>query len=200
MTTLARELLELMRECRFPEAINLLNAAIRDKESPKLWSDWSPVQHAAGSPVEAEKGYYRALSLAPNYRDASVNLALLLLAQGRHGEATQYWPLRSTLLLRTMFGQYLSATSVTKGSAASYSTTLIFQAMYIRLASRGRRGRQDLTPAHSTHTLPVSIKTDAARRDSRPTTARMYGGSLECQVVMLLCSQALQQSRNSTEF
>ena len=86
---LASELAGLMRACRFQDALELVNAALCASESPELWNDWATVQHAAGNPIKAEEGYRRSLSLAPNNRDASVNLGLLLLAQGRHDEGTE---------------------------------------------------------------------------------------------------------------
>ena len=90
VSRLATELTGLMRDSRFEEAICILNSAISDNESPELWNDWATVQYAVGKPVEAEKGYHHSLSLAPKNRDASVNLGLLLMAQGRYDEADQF--------------------------------------------------------------------------------------------------------------
>ncbi|WP_263377091.1 FkbM family methyltransferase [Granulicella aggregans] len=89
VSRLEGELTGLIQDSRFEEAICLLNSAICENESPELWNDWATVQHAAGKPAEAEKGFRRAITLAPTNRDASVNLGLFLLAQGRYDEATQ---------------------------------------------------------------------------------------------------------------
>jgi FkbM family methyltransferase len=86
---MAAKLAELLQESRFEEAICILNSAIHENESSELWNDWATVQHAAGNPLEAERGYQRSLLLAPKNRDASVNLGLLLLSQGRQDEATE---------------------------------------------------------------------------------------------------------------
>jgi len=89
ISNLDAELTQLMRESRFEEALRILDSAICEDETPELWNDWATVQHAAANPVKAEEGYQRSLLLEPENRDASVNLGLLLLEQGRHEEATQ---------------------------------------------------------------------------------------------------------------
>ncbi len=81
------KLQELLRASKFDQALQLLDTAIDELETAELWNDWATVQHAAAHPFKAEQGYRRALLLAPCDRQASVNLGLLLLEQGRVAEA-----------------------------------------------------------------------------------------------------------------
>ena len=78
---------ERVRARRFQEALELLDAALALGASAAIWNDWATVQHAAGHSYKAEQGYRRALQLDGKYRDAAVNLGLLLLTQNRTKEA-----------------------------------------------------------------------------------------------------------------
>jgi len=74
---------QLIQEGKFQEALKVLDAAITQGESAELWNDWATIQCCKGNTQEAERGYIRALELNRSHRQASVNLGLMLLAQGK---------------------------------------------------------------------------------------------------------------------
>jgi hypothetical protein len=61
--------------------------AIGEEETCARWNDWASAELACGREVRAEWGYRRALHFDPVYRQAAVNLAVLLIAQGRLQES-----------------------------------------------------------------------------------------------------------------
>lgn len=56
-------------------------------DSAESWNDWACLQYKAGNLADAERGYKRALDFSDTHRTTSVNLAFLLLGQGRRTEA-----------------------------------------------------------------------------------------------------------------
>jgi hypothetical protein len=69
------------------EASSLLQAALREAETSDRWNDWAAAETACGRTKTAELGFRRALQMNPTHRQASVNLATLLIASQRHAEA-----------------------------------------------------------------------------------------------------------------
>jgi hypothetical protein len=61
--------------------------AIGEEETSDRWNDWASAELTCGREVRAEWGYRRALHLNPAHRQAAVNLAVLLIAQGRLQES-----------------------------------------------------------------------------------------------------------------
>lgn len=54
---------------RYPEAIRVLQQVLdRDSVSVKAWVDWADCHRALGQPVQAARGYRKALELAPDNR------------------------------------------------------------------------------------------------------------------------------------
>jgi len=70
------------------ETIRLLEVAIVDDESAKLWNDLAALRFATGDTGLAEQGFRRALALDASHRHAAVNLSLLLLAEGHAEEVS----------------------------------------------------------------------------------------------------------------
>ncbi len=75
--------LELYAHRQYEPACIRLAAAIGDGETRERWNDWASAELACGREVRAELGYRRALHFGPADRQAAVNLAGLLIAQGR---------------------------------------------------------------------------------------------------------------------
>ena len=72
------------------QALVELETASTAGESPDLWNHWATMKYAEGNKAEAEKGYHRCLQLEPGHRQASVNLGILLLTEGRLEDAACY--------------------------------------------------------------------------------------------------------------
>jgi glycosyltransferase involved in cell wall biosynthesis len=81
---------QLLQEGKPQEALELLVAALAKNETSDLWNDWATVQYVCGELAQAETGYGRALDLDCSYRQAAVNLGLLLFAQGRIQESMSF--------------------------------------------------------------------------------------------------------------
>jgi len=80
------------------DAIRLVEAAVVESESAKLWNDLAALRYASGQTSLAEQGFRRALVLDPSHRQAAVNLSLLLLAEGLADEVPALLdPHRTTL-------------------------------------------------------------------------------------------------------
>ena len=78
----------LIQEGKPQEAVKILAATIAQGETARLWNDWATAQSLCGDLVQAEAGYVRALALEGSYRQAAVNLGLLLFSLNRIEEAT----------------------------------------------------------------------------------------------------------------
>lgn len=75
--------LELYAQRQYGPACIRLGAAIGEGETCERWNDWASAELACGRGVRAEAGYRRALHFEPASRQAAVNLAALLITQGR---------------------------------------------------------------------------------------------------------------------
>jgi hypothetical protein len=80
---------ELLQQGRPAEAIQLLEASLRQGETALLWNDWATLQCGSRDLVKAEQGYRNALKLDGSHRNSAVNLGILLISQGRFQEATK---------------------------------------------------------------------------------------------------------------
>lgn len=81
---------ELMQAGNPGYAIVILRTALLEVETSDLWNHWATAQCACGDFVRAEWGYRCALRLEPSHRGAAVNLAVLLLKQGRNEESSAF--------------------------------------------------------------------------------------------------------------
>jgi tetratricopeptide (TPR) repeat protein len=71
-----------------PEAaVRLLAARLQQGETSERWNDWATAEVACGRNTNAESGFRHALELDPGNRQAGVNLATMLIGQGRFAEA-----------------------------------------------------------------------------------------------------------------
>jgi hypothetical protein len=87
MSTQEKSVTQLVQEGKLDQAEKLLEASLAQRETAELWNDWATLQFARGHQDRAEQGYRRALSLQGSERQPAVNLAALLLAQGRLEES-----------------------------------------------------------------------------------------------------------------
>ena len=73
----------LMASGNASRALLVLTSALRQSEQSELWNDLACAFSACGDVASAEAGFRRALQLRPTYRKAAINLATLLLRQGK---------------------------------------------------------------------------------------------------------------------
>ncbi len=78
---------ELFLAGQFENAAQAFTVLLRQGEDAELWNDWATAQLKCGYDVRAEWGHRRSLRFSASNRDAAVNLAVLLIAQGRLDEA-----------------------------------------------------------------------------------------------------------------
>jgi GT2 family glycosyltransferase len=86
LSGMAEQAARPMEPARPADTLKTLTSALREQESSELWNDWARAALACGDPGLAESGYRRALELEPSHRQAAINLAALLLAQGRRDD------------------------------------------------------------------------------------------------------------------
>ncbi len=79
--------LKLFAQGQYEAALRELERALGEEETCERWNDWGCAELACGREVRAELGYRRALHFDPANRQAAVNLAVLLIAQGRLQES-----------------------------------------------------------------------------------------------------------------
>lgn len=77
----------LLKQKQPNEAVKLLEAAMKAGETAELWNGWATATFACGDPVRAEQGFKCALELDGLQTKAAVNLAMLLMMQGRYEES-----------------------------------------------------------------------------------------------------------------
>ncbi len=82
--------LKLVEEGNIQEACAVVEGAIALGESADLWNTYATIHYVSGEVKKAEDAYQRCLQLDPGHRQASVNLGILLLAEGRAGEAASH--------------------------------------------------------------------------------------------------------------
>jgi Flp pilus assembly protein TadD len=87
MSTMAEAVTRLVETGNLDDAEKLLAATLALGETAELWNDWATVQCSRGQLGQAEQGYRRALQLNPEEKQPALNLAALLLAQGRLDES-----------------------------------------------------------------------------------------------------------------
>jgi Flp pilus assembly protein TadD len=69
------------------DAIRQIDSALKEQETPERWNDWGVAQLAQGKAAAAERGFRRALELAPGDIQAAANLAALCVSLKRFDEA-----------------------------------------------------------------------------------------------------------------
>jgi hypothetical protein len=87
--------LKLFAQGQFLRASVEFGAALGEEETCERWNDWALAQLACGREVRAEWGYRRALHFDLANREAGVNLAVLLIAQGRLQESVPFLTLHA---------------------------------------------------------------------------------------------------------
>ena len=75
--------LRLYQRGDYPQAEQLIAAALAERESADLWSDWATVQLALGRQDNVEKAFRRAIALDATNTVAVLNLAVFLVSQRR---------------------------------------------------------------------------------------------------------------------
>lgn len=71
----------------YVDVVTHLDEVLREEETGERWSDWATAQFALSHFVEAERGFRRALELAPDMPDAAVNFGTMLAGLSRWAEA-----------------------------------------------------------------------------------------------------------------
>ena len=64
-----------------------LDEVLREEETGERWSDWATAQSALSHFAEAERGFRRAMELAPDLPEPAVNFGSMLAVLGRWAEA-----------------------------------------------------------------------------------------------------------------
>lgn len=73
----------------YADVVTHLDEVLREEETGERWSDWATAQFALSHFAEAERGFRRALELAPNMPEAAVNFGTMLAGLSRWGEAIE---------------------------------------------------------------------------------------------------------------
>lgn len=68
---------------RLPEALQLLEKGLSERETADRWNNWASVQFRSGNPRAAELGFRRALELEPQFGQAAANLGAVLAEGGK---------------------------------------------------------------------------------------------------------------------
>lgn len=71
----------------YADVVTHLDEVLREEETGERWSDWATAQFALSHFAEAERGFRRALELAPDMPDAAVNFGAMLAGLSRWAEA-----------------------------------------------------------------------------------------------------------------
>lgn len=77
----------LFQQGFYADVVTHLDEVLREEETGERWSDWATAQSALSHFAEAERGFRRALELAPELPEAAVNFGTMLAVQGRWAEA-----------------------------------------------------------------------------------------------------------------
>lgn len=85
--TIGNSAAQLVQEGKLDDAEKLFESALAQRETAELWNNWATVQYRHGRNERAEQGFRRALSLDGSERQPAINLAALLLTQGRFEES-----------------------------------------------------------------------------------------------------------------
>ena len=81
---------QLFAEGNFAQASSLFGAALLERETSELWSDWATCRLASNENGQAEHGLRRALGIDSNNAQAAAKLGILLANLGRTEEAIPY--------------------------------------------------------------------------------------------------------------
>lgn len=73
----------------YADVVTHLDEVLREEETGERWSDWATAQFALGHFAEAERGFRRALELAPDLPEATVNVGTMLAGLRRWAEAIE---------------------------------------------------------------------------------------------------------------
>ena len=82
-----RDAARLIQNGSSAEAARILIEALKQGQTSALWNDLATAFYVGGNLAMAEQGYRCALVLDESNRQAAVNLALLLLRQGRFADS-----------------------------------------------------------------------------------------------------------------
>jgi ubiquinone/menaquinone biosynthesis C-methylase UbiE len=82
--------IELFNNGKYREAVGIFSNLLQSDNSSEMWNNWASAQAAAGAFEEAEKGFKKALQIAPNNDQAAKNLELLVGCVTAHGQSTKY--------------------------------------------------------------------------------------------------------------
>lgn len=77
----------LFQQGFFADVVTHLDEVLREEETAERWSDWATAQSALSHFPEAERGFRRALELAPDLPEPAVNFGAMLAVLGRWAEA-----------------------------------------------------------------------------------------------------------------
>ncbi len=77
----------LFQQGFFADVVTHLDEVLREEETGERWSDWATAQSALSHFPEAERGFRRALELAPDLPEPAVNFGAMLAVLGRWAEA-----------------------------------------------------------------------------------------------------------------
>jgi Flp pilus assembly protein TadD len=79
----------LFQQGYFADVVAHLDEVLREEETAERWSDWATAQSALSRFTEAERGFRRALALAPDLPEAAVNFGTTLAVQGNWADAIE---------------------------------------------------------------------------------------------------------------
>jgi len=71
----------------YADVVIQLDEVLREEETGERWSDWATAQSALDRFTDAERGFRRALELAPDLPEAAVNFGAMLVVLGRWADA-----------------------------------------------------------------------------------------------------------------
>jgi glycosyltransferase involved in cell wall biosynthesis/GT2 family glycosyltransferase len=87
---LHRHGIQFFVEGKLNDALAFIARSIGARETAERWNDWATIQSALHNPQDAEQGFRRALTLAPNHAQAATNLGAVLAVAGRFEEAIPF--------------------------------------------------------------------------------------------------------------
>lgn len=132
---------------RFGEAEAAYRSALAiDPESPAAWSNLGVLMSCMKHETEAERCFRTALELAPGHQNAAVNLAHLLLRQGRYDEGWRHMESRNWyaqvekhLAMPRWRGESLAGKALLIGLEAGHGDMIQFCRFGNQLKERGAR-------------------------------------------------------------
>jgi len=116
---------ELYGRGQYGEAAQLIAAALADRETSDLWSDWAAVQLALGRQENVEKAFRRAIALDPSNTVAALNLGVFLASQHRFLDAIPWLERGAAELAGTDRQQAAAVLESCRQQAASSAPTQV---------------------------------------------------------------------------